>query len=426
MINESLISNLLELVKQDVFPALGCTEPIAVAYASAMARKHFNGTLDNILIRVSKNIYKNGKSVMIPKVNESGLDLAAALGFLSGNTDKVFMVLENVDDESIKVAHDMISSGQVQVEYLKDSPDIYVYVKASGSDSVVEVGLKDSHTHIDRIIENGKVIYEAEEDMGQSMSANFLKDMTLKDIRQVCELIPIEELEFIEDGIDMNRKAAEKGMNEQIGINMGYAYSKLLEKGRLTEDSPTRARVLTAAACDVRMSGGNCPIMTSGGSGNQGLGVVLPIVVVGEDQGIEREKLLRAVLMGHLVNRYVKTFTGKLSGMCGCAIAAGIGASAGITWMLGGDDDKISGACTNMLANLTGMICDGAKETCALKLSTSACEAVISAYLANEGVTIRNNVGIVGSSIEETIKNVGVLARESFNGVDDLIIDLIG
>lgn len=223
----------------------------------------------------------------------------------------------------------------------------------------------------------------------------------------------------------MNKKAAHIGMTESIGLNMGYALNKLIKDGKLSEDAPTKARILTAAAADVRMNGGNCPIMTSGGSGNQGLGVVLPIVVVAEEQKIEREKLIRAIFLGHVINRYVKTYTGKLSGMCGCAIAAGIGASAGIAWMLGGNDENISGACNNMLANLTGMVCDGAKETCAFKLATSASEAVISAYLANENVVIRNNVGIIGNSIEDTIKNVGVLAKECFNKVDNVIIGMI-
>jgi len=425
MIQNLLMSQIIQVVKKDVFPALGCTEPIAVAYASAVARKHFNGIVDNILIYVSKNIYKNGKSVMIPNANESGLDLAGALGFLSGNPDRGFMVLENIDEEAIKSAHEMIKLGKVKIEYLNDSPDVYVDVKVSGPDCIVEVELRDSHTHIEKITVNGRVVYEAKEDKNESLSLDFLKDLTLKDIRQACETIPIEELEFIEDGIKMNKKAAEVGMNEPMGMKMGYTYLKLLKENKLGNDASMKARILTAAACDMRMSGGNCPVMTSGGSGNQGLGVVIPIVVVAEEQGIDKEKMLRAVFFGHLVNRYVKTFTGKLSGMCGCAIAAGIGASAGITWMLGGDDDQISGACTNMLANLTGMLCDGAKETCALKLSTSAGEAVISAYLASEGLVIRNNVGIIGNTIEETIHNVGVLARKGFNHIDDLVIDMI-
>ncbi len=424
MEQDLLIKNLLGVVKQDVFPALGCTEPIAVAYASAMARKYFYGTIDSMFISVSKNIYKNGRFVIIPNTNEWGLDLAGALGFLAGNAESGFMVLENIDERLIESAHDMLSSGKVKVQYLKDFPDVYVNVKVSGADCVVEVELKDSHTNISQITVNGQVVYETEKTINETMSLDFLEEITIKDIIRVCENIPLEELEFVEDGIEMNKKAAKMGMSEQIGLNIGHTYNKLLKDNRLSLDAPTRARILTAAACDGRMSGGNFPVMASGGSGNQGLGVVLPILVVAEEQKIEREKLLRAVFLAHLINRYVKTFTGKLSGMCGCAIAAGIGASAGIAWMLGGSDEEIYGACTNMLANLTGMICDGAKETCALKLSTSASEAIISAYLASNGVVVKKNVGIVGETVEDTIRNVGVLARNSFSKVDDLIIGM--
>lgn len=419
------INNLLKVVKQDVFPALGCTEPVAVAYAAATSRKYIKDSVDYMLIKVSKNIYKNGKFVAIPNTNEWGLDLAGALGILGGDPEDGFMVLKNIDEDIIKLAHDLINMGKIKVEYIEESPDVYVNIIVNSSDDIVEVELKDSHTHIERIVVNGQAVYKGTTADEDNISSDFLRDMTFKNIREICEAISIEELKFIQDGVDMNKKAAHRGINEHSGLDMGYTLNKLLNNGKLSEDAPTKARILTAAAADIRMGGADCPIMTSGGSGNQGLGVVLPIIVVAEEQKIEKDKLLRAIFFGHIINRYVKIYTGKLSGMCGCSIAAGIGASAGISWMLGGNDEQISGACSNMLANLTGMICDGAKETCALKLATSASESVISSYLAREGVVIRKNVGIVGNSIEDTIRNVGTLAKESFSSVDNVIIDLI-
>lgn len=416
---------LLQIVKQDVFPALGCTEPVAVAYAAAVARKYLNGNLDNMFIRVSKNIYKNGRFVPIPNTNQWGLDLAGALGYLSGNPDNEFLVFKNVDEETIDAARKLIESGKVKLKYLDESPDVYVHMAVRDSNNTVEVEIKDSHNHIEKIALNGQIIYEGKMNTVNSNPVDFLKNMTFKEIREVCESIPIKELEFIQDGIEMNKKAATIGIDGSMGLNIGHTLNRLMESGILGSDAPTKARVLTAAACDVRMGGGDYPIMTSGGSGNQGIGVVFPIVVVAEERKVDREKLLRAIFLGHVINRYVKIYTGKLSGICGCAIAAGIGASAGISWMLGGDDDNISGACSNMLANLTGMICDGAKETCSLKLAASANEAVISAYLSNENVTIRKNVGIIGNSIEETIKNVGILAKEYFNKIDNAIIAMI-
>lgn len=423
-INEKM-DILVQMVRQDSIPALGCTEPVAVAYAAAVANKYITADIDDMEIIVSKNIYKNGKSVIIPNTNEWGLDLAGALGLLGGNSEDGFMVLKNIDKDTIEGARNMIQGGKVHVKYLDNSPDIYVYIKANSPKERVEVELRDNHTYIDRIKVNGETVYRGHLVIEESTSTDFLKEMTFKEIRQICQMVDLEELAFIEEGIEMNKRAAEMGMRDDKGLGIGRAYKKMQREGKLSNDAATQARILTAASADMRMSGGDCPIMTSAGSGNQGLGVILPLVVVAEEHKVEREKLIRAIFFAHIINKYVKIHTGKLSAMCGCAIAAGIGASAGISWILGGDDEEIQGACQNMLSNLTGMICDGAKETCALKLSTSAGETVLSAYLAQEGVIVRSNVGIIGDSIEETIKNVGLLCREGLIHADSVIVDMI-
>lgn len=416
---------LLNMVKQDTVPALGCTEPVAVAYAAAMAKKYLTGTIDNIVITVSKNIFKNGKSVIIPNTNEWGLDLAGALGVLGGNPDNCLMVLKDIDDHTIEIAHRMIKDGKIAVACVEKTLDIYVNIVVKSSKELVEVVLTNSHTHIEWVKVNGEIVFENSVDKEDKTSSDFLKKITFKEIREICETIPLEELNFIKDGIEMNKRAAKRGMEEGKGLKIGATFTKLQEEGKLCRDAPTQSRILTAAAADIRMGGGDCPIMTSGGSGNQGLGVVLPITVVAEENNMDRERTIRAIFFAHLINKYVKFYTGKLSAMCGCAIAAGMGASAGISWLLGGNDVQISGACQNMLSNLTGMICDGAKESCALKLSTSAGEAVIAAYLANEGIIVRSNTGIISSSIEDTIKNVGILCRDGFTEIDSEILDII-
>ncbi len=425
MEQDEMIKDLLEMVKQDTVPALGCTEPVAVAYAGAVAKKYLTGTIDSIEIRVSKNIFKNGKSVIIPNTNEWGLDLAGALGVIGGNSDDGFMVLRNMDNNIIECAHEMLRGGKVKLEHVENVPDIYVNMIVNSSMEKIEVELRDSHTHIEWVKVDGKVVYENRLNNKEKTSADFLKNMTFKEIREVCETIPLDELMFIEEGIEMNKKAAERGINEGKGLKLGAGLKKLQQDGKLCNDASTQARILTAASADIRMGGGDCPIMTSCGSGNQGLGVVLPITVVAEENNISREKLIRSVFFAHVINKYVKVYTGKLSSMCGCAIAAGIGASAGISWILGGNDEQIGGACQNMLSNLTGMICDGAKETCAFKLSTSAGEAVLAAYLANEGIIVKPNVGIIGDSIEDTIKNVGILCKDGLTCADTVIVDII-
>ncbi len=425
MVYEERKSYLLNMVREETVPAIGCTEPVAVAYAAAVGKKYLDVPMEKMNILVSKNIFKNGKSVIIPNTEEWGLDLAAALGVVEGNSDDGLLVLKNVNQNSLHIAHRIIDEGRVMVSYLEESPDVYVEICLVGTNNKVEVILKDSHNHIDKVIVNETIVYEEKAKENKRTSYSILKEMNFKDIRKIAEEIPLEDILFIEEGIAMNKKAAENGISGKKGLKLGAALYKLQKDGKIYGDASTKARILTAASADIRMGGGDCPIMTSAGSGNQGLGVILPVMVVAEENDIEKEKLLRAIFLAHVINKYVKIYTGKLSAMCGCSIAAGIGASAGITWMLGGTDEEISGAAQNMLSNLTGMICDGAKETCAFKLSTSAGEAVLSAYLALEDIIVKPNIGIIGSSIEETIKNVGTLCKDGLSYADNIIVDII-
>ena len=418
------MNKLLEIVKKETIPALGCTEPVAVAYAVSVANKYLGEEIQELSIKTSKNIFKNGKSVIIPNTEERGLDLAGGLGIVCGNPEEGLMVLKDVNGDSIHAVHNILDEGKVNISYIEDSPDVYVEVFAKSENTDVIVLLKDSHNHIDTVKVNGKVIYKNVLEK-EKESNDFLEELSIKDIKEFVETVPIEEIAFIEEGIEMNNLAAEIGMTEGKGMGIGFTLKKLSEENKLNISGPTKARILTAAAADLRMGGGVCPIMTSAGSGNQGLGVILPIVVVAEEQNIEKERLIRAVFFAHIINKYVKIFTGKLSYMCGCGIAAGVGASAGITWMLGGSIEQISGACNNMLANLTGMICDGAKETCALKLATSAEEAVIAAYLANKNIMPEANIGVVGNTLEETIKNVGKLCKAGASSMEAAIISII-
>ena len=418
---------LLDMIKEETVPAVGCTEPVAVALAAAVARKYTNGDVKKIRLLTSKNIFKNGKSVMIPGTQEWGLDLAAVLGMIKGDPHKGLMVLEDVDRASVNLSHKWIEENHIDIDYLRESPNIYVELHMISDNYEVKVVIKDSHDNIDSVSLNGKLIYKEEEDItfNNEDYYNTLKAMTLEEIREIIESYTLDQVQFIEEGIDINKAAAKRGLSEESGLNIGRTLYKLQEKGQLSKDPATSARILTAAGSDIRMGGGLCPIMTSGGSGNQGLGVILPIAAIAEARSVDDERTFKAVFFGHVINKYIKLYTGKLSAMCGCAIAAGVGTAAAITWMLDGDDDEIGGACDNLLSNLTGMICDGAKDTCSIKLSTSAYEAIMSSYLALEGVVVNKNIGIVGNTVEDTINNVGILAREGFAETDNVIVDII-
>ncbi len=423
--DKDIMKSLLDMVREDTVPAIGCTEPVAVAYASSVARNHLEGDIENVTVNVSLNIFKNGKSVMIPNTNEWGLDLAAALGAICGEPKDGLCIFKNVNQEYIDRAHDMISKNIVKVKWVMNTPDVYVEVTMKDANDKVEVVLKNNHNHIETIAVNGEIIYKDIKENSKKAATDFLENLSFKKLREICEDIDINKLKFIEEGIEMNKKAAEEGLHSKKGLGWGASLLTLQNQGKLSTDASQKARMLTAAGADIRMGGGDCPIMTSAGSGNQGLGVVLPIVVVAEERGIEREKLYRAIFYAHIINKFVKQYTGKLSALCGCAIAAGVGASAAITWMLGGDDNQIAGAVQNMMANLTGMLCDGAKETCALKLSTSAGEAVLAAYLARENVIAKANTGILGETVEETIRNLGILCNKGLSTTNEVIVDIM-
>ncbi|MBU5300534.1 L-serine ammonia-lyase, iron-sulfur-dependent, subunit alpha [Clostridium sporogenes] len=422
---EEISERLLELIKDETKPAIGCTEPVAVAFTVATGKKYMQGKILKIDLKVSKNILKNGKSVTIPNTEACGLDIAGALGEICGDPEEGLFVFRNVNNKYLDKAKEMIKNKVVTLNPIEDTDPVFVEATLKGEKDEVVAILKGGHTNIEKVIVNGKIAFEKDnKNKKDNKDCDFIKELSLKDIRQITEDISIEKLDFIMDGIEMNKEAAKEGLKRQKGLTLGSSLLKLQEEGKIGKDSATIARILTAAGSDLRMGGGMCPIMTSGGSGNQGLCVILPINVVAEDIKAPKERLQRAVFFGHAVNNFVKKYTGKLSAICGCAIAAGIGATAGIAWLLGGKDKEIEGAILNMLANLTGMVCDGAKGSCAIKLSTSASEAVISAYLALNDIIVPNNTGIIGNTVEDTINNLGMLCKDGFYKADDVMLSI--
>ncbi|APH15893.1 serine dehydratase alpha chain family protein [Clostridium sporogenes] len=422
---EEISERLLELIKDETKPAIGCTEPVAVAFTVATGKKYMQGKILKIDLKVSKNILKNGKSVTIPNTEVCGLDIAGALGEICGDPEEGLFVFRNVNNEYLDKAKEMIKNKVVTLNPIENTDPVFVEATLKGEKDEVVAILRGGHTNIEKVIVNGKIAFEKDnKNKKDNKDCDFIKELSLKDIRQITEDISIEKLDFIMDGIEMNKEAAKEGLKRQKGLTLGSSLLKLQEEGKIGKDSATIARILTAAGSDLRMGGGMCPIMTSGGSGNQGLCVILPINVVAEDIKAPKERLQRAVFFGHAVNNFVKKYTGKLSAICGCAIAAGIGATAGIAWLLGGKDKEIEGAILNMLANLTGMVCDGAKGSCAIKLSTSASEAVISAYLALNDIIVPNNTGIIGNTVEDTINNLGMLCKDGFYKADDVMLSI--
>lgn len=422
--DKSIENELINIVGEDSTKAIGCTEPVAVAYAANVASSYINNDdISKIILKVSKNIYKNGKAVKIPNTGNHGLDLAASLGAFTNESKKPFLVFSNLTDKEIDKARNFTKANNVDVNYIDNVPDIYIEARLITKDNDVTSIISNSHSHVSKIIKNGEVIIDNPfiKDKKSSFS---IKNMTFEQLAAIVRNMDINDIDFVLEGIYVNMDAAQEGL-KGYGLNLGKKLNELKENNILPDNFITDTRILTAAAADMRMGGGPLPIMTSGGSGNQGVGITLPIYMVAKKENLDDETLARGLFFAHIINRYVKEYAGKLSGLCGCAIGAAIGSCAAIAFMLGGGEEEIAGACTNIFANITGMICDGAKESCSMKLSTSAEESIIAAYLALNGVVSQANVGIVGKNIEETIANIGKLSHQGFKTADEVILEII-
>lgn len=422
--DKSIENELINIVGEDSTKAIGCTEPVAVAYAANVASRYINNDdISKIILKVSKNIYKNGKAVKIPNTGNHGLDLAASLGAFTSESKKPFLVFSNLTDKEIDKARNFIKANNVDVNYIDNVPDIYIEARLITKDNDVTSIISNSHSHVSKIIKNGEVIIDNPfiKDKKSSFS---IKNMTFEQLAAIVRSMDINDIDFVLEGIYVNMDAAQEGL-KGYGLNLGKKLNELKENNILPDNFITDTRILTAAAADMRMGGGPLPIMTSGGSGNQGVGITLPIYMVAKEENLDDDTLARGLFFAHIINRYVKEYAGKLSGLCGCAIGAAIGSCAAIAFMLGGGEEEIAGACTNIFANITGMICDGAKESCSMKLSTSAEESIIAAYLALNGVVSQANVGIVGKNIEETIANIGKLSHQGFKTADEVILEII-
>lgn len=410
----------MAMIRADAVPALGCTEPIAVAFTAANAANYIQQSPVNINVVASPNLWKNGKSVSVPGTGRKGLAVAAAAGALYGDASLGLLVLSKMTPEEAEAAVSFAESGAVTVGYEPGHADVYVRCSIDDGKTRVVAVTEGAHNRLQSVVVDGELLFETPP-VSSGASAC---DITLAEIFEMAETVDLDALDFVRDGIRCNLRAAEEGLAGAYGLQTGRTLRSIAGQGPW--DVAMETRILTAAAADLRMGGGNLPIITSGGSGNQGLGVLIPVYCAWKEKGLSEEMLHRAIFLSHAINKYVKLFSGKLSGMCGCSIAAGVGSAAAIAWMCGGGQRAAEGAVSNMLANLTGMICDGAKDSCALKLSTCAAESVLAAKMALAGMIVEPRVGVVGSDLDQTIRNIGRLSRNAFPRVDAEVLEMIG
>jgi L-cysteine desulfidase len=410
----------LQKLKEEFVPALGCTEPVAVAYAAAKAREILNEIPERIEFHVSGNIFKNGMGVGIPGSAMVGLTIAGALGAMGGNPKAGLEVLDGISPDIVELAQTFVSQGKVHVDVKYGVAKLYIECICFKGENQTRVVIQDRHTNIVLTERNGNVIFsnssESVIDSGASM-----KDWSFSSIYEFINTVDLADIRFIEKGITLNKSIAEEGLKGNYGLQVGKSMMLNIKKGILKEDLMSRSIMLTAAASDARMAGSAMPVMSNCGSGNQGISVTLPVVVAAEEFKVSHEILLRALALALLVTIYMKSFVGQLSALCGVLLSTA-GAGCGITYIMGGDFKQIGMTLQNMTGSVTGMICDGAKYGCSHKIAASVSAAIQSSLLAMNHNCLNGMNGIIDDDVEATIRNIGRLANEGMEVTDEVIL----
>lgn len=432
-------SEIIELIRKEVKPALGCTEPIAVALAVAKSMEIIEDRCEasapgwrmsasyRVRVEVSGNILKNGMGVGIPGTGMVGLHIAAALGAVCGKSCYGLEVLNDLDETSIQAAKKMVADEVVTVALAET--DHKLYVKAIITDACghsASTTIEDDH---DRIVETAfgeEILTSARKAESDTAPQKGTLDygLTVKEIFEFASSVAYEDIAFILESRTLNMALAEEGLKGPYGLRVGQAISASANREVFGEDFLSYAMALTAAASDARMAGCTLAAMSNSGSGNQGITVTMPVIAYSIKYGTSDEQLARALVLSHLVAIHIKGYLGKLSALCGCVIAS-TGSSCGLVYLRGGDYEQVCSAIKNMIGNITGMVCDGAKVGCAMKVASGVSSALQSAVLAREGVCISEHDGIIEKDIEKTIQNLGKIGSVGMQHTDNMILNIM-
>lgn len=408
----------IKLLETELMPAMGCTEPIAICYAGAKAREVLGAFPDKIYLRCSGSLYKNAKGVRIPNTNGlMGVRTSAIIGTIGGDAKKELEVLENVTDDDIKKALELLETDFCKVELLEGGNNVHIILEAFLNDESVLVEIIDKHTNIVRIEKNGEVLYK-KECTSECSSKNVIS--SFDEILEFVETVDISKVEnLIQSQIDLNLELS----NEALFNNYGVGIGKIIlddANGNLLQ----MAKAYTIGACDARMHGVPKPAMSIGGSGTQGITVSIPIYVYGTEKGCSREKIIRAILLSDLTYLYIKCDIGRLSAFCS-AVVSSASSGAGLMYLESSDIKKIQATIINTLGNVSGILCDGAKFSCALKVSSSLDAAYLGLNMAKLGISLSYDTGIISDDFEKTIKNLGPLVKEGMCSTNEKMICLM-
>lgn len=418
---KELYAKYADVLRDELIPALGCTEPIAIAYAGAVARRLIGVVPEHMLVEASGNIIKNVKGVVVPNSDgQKGVAAAAILGVLGGNPDKVLEVLSSVTPEDAETGRTLEAAGLCKVSLLKGVTNLHIILTVEGGGHTAVVEIAESHTNIVRLEKDGKILKGGPFAPDTSNSAHAREFMTVEGILDFAEHCDLDSIQDILDSqIVCNCKISQEGLAKSYGVNVGKAL--LSARG---DNVWTRASAHAAAGSDARMSGCDLPVVINSGSGNQGITASMPVIVYARELGLPEETLYRALVISNLMAVHQKTGIGKLSAYCG-AVSAACGSGAAIAWMQGATLGQVNDTITNTLGTISGMVCDGAKPSCAAKIASAVDAALLGYDLAMQGKAFAAGEGIVKRTAEETIRSIGRMAREGMRTTDEEILHIM-
>ena len=417
MLSKEKRAQIISLIRREVVPAMGCTEPVAVALCAARMAEQLGALPEKVEVELSMNVLKNAMGVGIPGTGMIGLPIAIALGMMVGKSAYMLEVLKEVTPEAVERGKRYIDEGRIAIRLKEDAPD-GLYIKVTGylgerSERAVICG---AHT---RFVED--------ECCAANVAANDDAEEVLLDLRTIYDFVmqvPLEDIAFIEESGRMNMSAAEQAFKGSYGHHVGKMLKDENARSMVGDGTLAHIMAYTCSACDARMSGASISVMSNSGSGNQGIAATVPVAVYARDHQVEHETYVRALALSNLTAIYIKQSLGRLSALCGCIVAS-TGASCAITYMMGGTYEQIGFAVKNMIANLTGMICDGAKPSCSLKLSSGVSTAMLSAMLAMQNASVSCLEGIIDEDVDYSIRNLTCIGREAMEETNRMVVGIM-
>lgn len=424
MITETERKRIIDLIHQEVVPAIGCTEPIAVALCVAKATETLETKPERINVLLSANILKNAMGVGIPGTGMIGLPIAIALGALIGKSEYQLEVLKDSTPDVVEEGKRFIEEKRIHISLKENIEEkLYIEVCCEAGDDKATAVIAGGHTTFIYIERNGEVQFQKQHTASCEKEEECL-ELTLRKVYDFALNTPLDEISFILETARLNKAAAERSFEGNYGHGLGKMLRGTYEHKVMGDSVFSHILSYTSGACDARMAGAMIPVMSNSGSGNQGISATLPVLVFAEENNKSEEELIRALMLSHLTVIYIKQSLGRLSALCGCVIAA-TGSSCGITWLMGGTYDQVAYAVQNMIANLTGMICDGAKPSCALKVTTGVSTAVLSAIMAMENRCVTSVEGIIDEDVDQSIRNLTKIGSKGMNETDKLVLEIM-